>query len=54
MNIIWALIIAAVGAVFITWGRTKSKFGLTDSSSPAHASSGATASTASTKSPAPF
>ncbi len=28
MNIIWGLIIAAVGALFITWGRTKSDFGL--------------------------
>lgn len=28
MNIIWALIIAAVGALFITWGRTKSNLGL--------------------------
>ena len=28
MNIIWGLIIAMVGALFITWGRTKSDFGL--------------------------
>ena len=28
MNFIWGLIIAAVGALFITLGRTKSDFGL--------------------------
>ncbi len=28
MNIIWALIIAAVGALFITGGRTGTTFGL--------------------------
>lgn len=28
MNIIWGLIIAMVGALFITWGHTKSDFGL--------------------------
>ncbi len=28
MNIIWGLIISMVGALFITWGRTKSDFGL--------------------------
>ncbi len=28
MNIIWGLIIAVVGALFITWGRTKSDLGL--------------------------
>ena len=28
MNVIWGLIIALVGALFITWGRTKSDFGL--------------------------
>jgi len=27
MNIMWGLIIAAVGALFIAWGRTKSDFG---------------------------
>ena len=28
MNIIWGLIIASTGALFITWGRTTSNFGL--------------------------
>ncbi len=28
MNVIWGLIITMVGALFITWGRTKSDFGL--------------------------
>ena len=28
MNIIWGLIIAMAGALFITWGRTKSDFSL--------------------------
>ena len=27
MNIMWGLIIAMVGALFITWGHTKSDFG---------------------------
>ena len=26
MNIIWGLIIAAVGALFVVWGRTQSEF----------------------------
>ena len=34
MNIIWGLIIAAVGALFVTWCRTKSNFGPADNSSP--------------------
>ena len=28
MHIVWGLIIAGVGALFIVWGRTKSDFGL--------------------------
>ena len=28
MHIVWGLIIAGVGALFIVWGRTKSNFGL--------------------------
>ena len=28
MHIVWGLIIADVGALFIVWGRTKSNFGL--------------------------
>ena len=28
MNIIWGLVISMVGALFITWGRTRSDFGL--------------------------
>lgn len=28
MNVIWGLIIAVVGVLFIFWGRTQSEFGL--------------------------
>ena len=28
MHIVWGLIIADLGALFIVWGRTKSNFGL--------------------------
>ena len=26
MGIVWGLIIAAIGALFVTWGRTRSEF----------------------------
>ena len=44
MHIVWGLIIADLGALFIVWGRTKSNFGLyrllvarSDSSGALHA-----------------
>jgi hypothetical protein len=51
MNVIWGLIIAAVGALFITWGHTKSDFGLYRLLVARSRILWATESTASTKSP---